>query len=161
MDPKTALLEHCYELTRIMNAQDNRSTSFPLFVIRERRLVPTHEDFADFHQAFGEEGAELEEKDLCEECTVKFECNDDLDSACVACGYLKTLPVKKIWEFRLDYGVYLTEEECDRIIEGRKYNFGKDANSYAISASASYEVSHLLFLISQIGLAPDKNSYPF
>ena len=136
------------KLGKKMNAQNNRSTQLPLFVVQSLKKIITNSDISDYHQFYGEEGVEMEEDELCEDC------EDGLverAESCVNCGYLVTYPIKEEWTFDLEHGVFLTGEECDEYIKRRSYAMGEGARSFGISAHRSEEMSEVLSFLSALG----------
>lgn len=64
------------------------------------------------------------------------------------------------WRASLEHGVFLTAKACDLYIEGRRYDFRNQVRSYGISAYRSKETARLMYLISQLAIGPNENSYP-
>jgi hypothetical protein len=128
-----------------MRSQNNRGTQYPLFVIQDKKEVVTHGDYCDFHKYSGEEGNEIEEKDVCEECESKA-CSDGFleTSPCVDCGVQYYLPVKEIWEFNLRAGVFFTEKACDEHIKQNDYHYSKNVRSYVIGAWRNEEMKAVM-----------------
>ena len=123
------------ETSKLMREQDFRSTQHPLFIIQDRKENVTHSDYADFHKYFDEEGNEIEEDEVCEECQDKA-CSDGFSEidCCAKCGVQRYLPLKEVWEFDLRAGVFFTEKACHEHIQYNNYHYTKDVRSYVICA---------------------------
>jgi len=156
MDAKTTLTEYCYELAYKMNAQDNRSTAYPLYVVecKMRRWVPAEIDWDE-----RERKEEFDLSDLCESCSKILEEGGNIPEGCDDCSSETFVHFVVSREPNLNAGIFLTEEACDAHIAAKSHRYN-EPRSYAISAYHSHETAKLLHLISQMGLAPDTNAYP-
>lgn len=134
-----------------MNQQNHRGTQFPIFVIQEKKKIITHDDFGDTVQHYGDEGEEIEEKDLCEKCKEEIRdcggCLGYIQESCSECGYTSSYSVKEEWVFNLYHGVFLTGEECDQYIQDNKHHFENDTQSFVIGTK-SEELRNVLEYVS-------------
>ena len=142
-----------------MNKQDNRATSFPIFVIQERKKEICHDDLSEGQMAIGEEGDELDEEELCEECKLKFDCSDSNDESCVTCGYCKVLPYREVESFNLRPGVFLTAKACNEHLAVNHYHYDKSARSYAVSAWRNPELMTVMTYLSSLSNAGVPKDY--
>lgn len=148
------LNEKLIDLGKRMNAQDNRSTQLPLFIV-----------VADEENRCSEEDGELKRIDedswdpnkMCGYCGEKWELNEEVDDYCedcddeMFCSYKieKQVP-------QLEHGVFLTAEECDEYIERRSYAMKDNAVSFGISAHRSEEMTEVLRFLSALGSDDNK-----
>lgn len=124
--------------------QDNRGTQFPLFVVCIKRKVLTRDGHEDDFILTDEEGQEMDEESLCDDCVGE----DELRTPCVTCGFYQRLPVKEQEEFDLRSGVFLTAAACDWHINVNKHHYeGLSAHSYAVSAWRNEEIQAVIQLI--------------
>jgi len=99
----------------------------------------------------------MDEDDLCEE----HHEDDDLDTACVSCGFKHYLPVRNEEEFDLRAGVFFTAEACDAHIAQNKHHYeGMKAVSYGISAWRNPEMQTVMQYLSE-NADPMRVSAPF
>jgi hypothetical protein len=138
------------ELSRKINEQDKRGTSYPLFVVYDKKQI-FRED--------GEERARKSEYDgeLCARCEKDLELTGDLQDDCEDCP--DDAFYRFDWEDQIceDDGIYLTAEACNEYIARRRYNFNKPY-SYAISAYYSEEMKRLMEIISKLTREPGNGS---
>ena len=132
--------EKLKKTSTLMKEQNNRGTQYPLFVIQDLKEEITHGDFCDFHKYFGDEGEEIDEKDVCQTCEDKA-CSDgfsEMDTC--ECGVKQYLPLKEVWEFDLKAGVFFTEKACDEHIQQNNYHYTKNVRSYVVGAWRNEEM---------------------
>ena len=141
--------ERLIEIGKKMNAQDNRSTQLPLFIVVADESVLTEEGNGE-RQRIHEDGWNANE--MCGYCLEKWQLVEELDEDCDDCDSTmfhwfiieKHVP-------QLEHGVFLTGEECDNYIKRRSYAMQKNAISYGISAWRSEEMSKVLEFLSSLG----------
>lgn len=116
--------------------QNNRSTSWPIFiVVEDRRVYGVDSDFAD-----GTERKEdFDEDDLCEQCKAldSDELPDECDDCMVDCfvNYRIERDVPNLYA-----GFFFTAKACDEHLEVCSHHYNKTAHSYAISATHNPEL---------------------
>jgi hypothetical protein len=129
------------ELSKKINSQDKRSTSYPLFVVYDKV------------QVFKEDGEERERKEeetdgMCDKCLKLCKEGGDVPEDCDDCDDCQFYHFD--WEDRIQEndGIYFTAEACDEYIQRRRYAFNKPY-SYAISSYFSEEMKKVLEIISK------------
>ncbi len=130
------------ELGQKMNAQDNRATQFPLFVIQHTVQVPA------YHHEMEYDGKERKDDDcddlICEECRLLEEMPDNCEKCDPKCfNYYKNEE-----QFDLEAGVFLTAEACDEHIKLNSYHY-HHPKSYGIGAWRNPEMQNLLRILSK------------
>lgn len=129
------------ETSKQMRIQNNRATQYPLFVIQDKKTYPTHNDYCDYHAYINDDGEEVDEEDVCEDCQEKAEGGEFNDlNCCINCGVKRYLPIKEVWEFDLSAGVFFTEKACHKHIECNNYHYSKNVRSYVVGAWRNIEM---------------------
>lgn len=141
------------EIGREMNRQDNRGTSYPLFiVVREERIYGIESGWRDGVERKNTDGIDLK-KEVCERCRKHYDeynelppdCEDfDCDDSFVGYRVEKDVP-------QLRAGFFLTAEACNAHIEANQHHYGRAAHSYAISAYNNHELQKVLRHLSILG----------
>lgn len=139
-----------------MNAQNNRSTQLPLFVIQYDDKVICPDVFGSQAVIVNEEGREVEEKELCKKCRNQLSDYGVMHHTliCDNCGVHNVWCYREEEKFDLRHGVFLTAEACSEYIKRRSYEMRSGARSYAVSAYWSKETGEVLAYLSSLS-TPD------
>ncbi len=146
--------EKLVSLSKKMNAQDNRSTQFPLFIVVADEKV-TCADGDGERQRIHED--RWNSNEMCGYCQEKWQLDEEVPEDCEDCDdtMFHWYQIEKHVP-QLDHGVFLTAEECDSYIKRRSYAMKYNALSYAISAWRSNEMSEVLEFLSALGSKDNK-----
>lgn len=138
------------ELGAKMNAQDNRSTQFPLFVVQHKVRVYVGSD-----QAWDEteRKEDAHKNDLCFDCR---QIEQELPDDCENCYPAAFLYIRIEKQFDLRAGVFFTAEACDAHIETNIYHYGEEPRSFAISAWRNPEMESIMSWLSALGSMDEK-----
>ncbi len=142
MEDEKFLLELGYK----MNAQDNRMTQFPLFVIQHTVRVPSY--FHEMEYDDCERKEDIEDEDLCESCRKLRSEGDEIPDNCENCDSECYNYWKNEEQFDLEAGVFLTAEACEDHIKLNHYHYN-NPKSYAIGAWRNPEMQNLLRILSK------------
>lgn len=137
-------IEHIKEQ---MLTQDNRATSFPIFVVVEDQKIygvsPANAD------GYERKDSDFYDGELCEECATKQEAGETLGETCADC------PDEAFSWYRLEEHVpnmraafFFTAEACDAHIEANRHHYNETAKSYAISAYHNFELREVMQYIA-------------
>jgi len=136
------------KLSRKMNEQDKRGTSYPLFVVYDK--VKHYVHLGGWDDPDGKERKEDQNYvDLCEGCKRLYDEDEVLPDECDDCDDECFLHFKYNDEILEDHGIYFTAEACNEYIKRRRYEFN-EPYSYAISAYWSNEMRRVMEIICKI-----------
>lgn len=131
------------EILKIKNellTQNNRSTSFPIFIIVEdKKVYGIDPNFTDYRERI----EDYDEDDLCENCCKlePSEMPDDCDD-CMADCFISYRIDKNVPN--LYGGFFFTAKACEEHLQLNRHHYNKSANSYAISATHNYELKTVM-----------------
>lgn len=138
------------EIQRVKNqmlTQDNRSTSYPIFIVVEDKKVWGYSDCDDYDGK--ERKEEFDPNDLCATCSALYEENQGEmpeDDSCdeYSCGdtfnYYKI--EKDVPNMRAAF--FFTAEACNQHIEANGHHYNETAKSYAISGYYNSEIREVM-----------------
>ena len=130
-----------------MNSQDNRSTQFVMFAVRDRKLVEATDDY-DVLEFLDEDYSEID--DPCEDCKDDYFGGRVDQEACVNCGCAHVIPMSKEWEFDLKCGLFFTAKACEQHIAENHYHYTKEVHSYGVSSWRNPEMQTVLRFLSEL-----------
>lgn len=139
-------LDFLHELGKKMNAQDNRGTQFPLFVVRQRVRKYNYNQDGEFSERL----EDYDEDSLCEKCEKLADEGDVLPDECDDCESSSFVRYDLDYEFDMRAGVFFTEEACDAHIKANHYHY-HEPSSYAIGAWRNWEMQKMLQIVSELG----------
>ena len=156
--------ESMKELGKKMNAQDNRSTQFPLFVVQELkevvkadgcgdRTIYVYEEQELSYEQYNEilEMQDEEDEAVKKEFVEKSEMFDDIEELDKFNPYdWRAIDVSDEWVISDMAGTFFTAEACERHIAQNHYHYTQP-RSYAISAWRNYEMQELMEHLSALG----------
>jgi len=135
------------ELSKKMNAQNNRATQCPLFVVQSKIAK------------YNEEGSEIERKEetidafdhslLCEKCEDIQEKGDDLPDFCDDCDPDLYDRFDLVYETVETTGAFLTAEAAQKHIDENHYHY-VDPRVYGTGTWRNDEMQRLLSILSKI-----------
>lgn len=146
------------ELSREMNHQNNRSTSYPLFIV-----VADEKRYGDPSWCDNKERPEeIEIDDLCESCAKLCEDDEDLPEDCDECDSdaFHHYTVEKHVP-QMNHGVFLTGKACDEYIKRRSYKMLPNAISYGISSYYSNDMKLAIQFLSSITTEDEKPAHNY
>lgn len=136
------------ELGNKMNNQDNLSTQFPLFVIRDKHR--TYIDSNDFEDNTIQERCEDIDSDLlCPNCKKLYNNNKKLSNDCQECDNKSFIFYKEEYQIILDTGMFLTKEAAEKHIKENNYHY-KEPYVYCLSVWRSPDIQRLMSILSSI-----------
>lgn len=141
-------LEFLTELSKKINKQDKRSTSYVYFMVRDREKEYGEEDYG-FDEKERKDSDCLNTVDLCSECEKLWEEDKELPDDCDECHPEAYHWFKWVNRIQIEDGVFLTAEACDEYIQRRIYNFNKP-HSYGLSNYRSDEMRRVQEIISRL-----------
>lgn len=135
------------QLALEMTKQDNRSTQFPLFYVYEKHpiSVPPMDDY-DYEERYFNGDTRGTTDDLCTDCAVKYNNDEDLpdinefDCAC------SVLRIKEDDRPAIDTGPFFTEKMAQAHIDANSYHYNKPF-IYVNSAWRNYEMQMFMTFI--------------
>jgi hypothetical protein len=141
-EEKTMLLA----LGKEMNAQSNRGTQWPMFVIQVdvKRYVSEYDD-----SEHRERKEEFEISDLCKKCKVLCEAEKEMPEDCDDCHDGSFHHYNIVQEFSLDAGVFLTAKACEEHIAANKHRY-TNPRSFGISAGRNPEMQKIMNMLSSV-----------
>lgn len=131
------------ELQDEMLVQNNRSTSFPIFIVVEDKKVYWVSD-SDYKERKDDDYIDPDE-DLCESCLelwkkreLPLECDAfDCDNSFIPYRIEKDVP-------NLRAAFFFTAEACDEHIAANRHHYNSTVRSYAISAYHNEELKSVM-----------------
>ena len=146
--------ETLVKIGKKMNAQDNRSTQLPLFIVVADEKIRCADGDGE-RQRIHEDG--WDPNQMCSYCQERWQLNEEVPEDCEDCNdnMFHWYQIEKHVP-QLDHGVFLTGEECNDYIKRRSYAMKDKAVSYAISAWRSDEMSKVLEFLSALGSEDSK-----
>lgn len=134
-----------------MLIQNDRSTSWPIFVVVEdKKIYGIDQDFAD-----GKERKEIDlidVDDLCESCLAKYDDNMEIPDDCDSCD------AGTFSHYRIENDVpnlraafFFTGKACDEHIAANHHHYNATAHSYAISAYHNSELKGVIEFLKSNG----------
>lgn len=149
-------MEELKKIGAEMNAQSNRLTQYPLFVIQVEKQIECSHYRAEYYSHVDEEYNELTDNELCKTC--RETSHEENHIECSECNCEHILPVIDVKEFDLKAGVFLTAEACDDHIKANKYHYNKP-QSYAVSAWRNPEMQTIVKFLSKLPNGEAKSCY--
>ncbi len=143
------------EISKRMKSQDNRSTSFPIFIVVEDKKVYGVDRNYD---SDGQERASTEYMDsntirslYCEECFKKYEESEDLPEYCDECDS-DAFVNYRIERDRINdrAGFFFTEKACEDHIKANRHHYDSSVHSYVISAYYNEELKLLMDFLKSL-----------
>ncbi len=141
--------ENIKAVAELMRTQDNRSTSYPLFIVVESKKI-----YCDC----GEDGRERKDsdsyinEDLCDDCQALVAADEELPDECEnwQCSdtFIKYRIEKQVPNLRA--GFFFTAASCDEHIRMQRHHYNETAQSYAISACYNWELKEVMDWLKEI-----------
>lgn len=150
-----SILDDLKKIGKEMNAQDNRLTQFPLFVVQEK--VRKYVSYSDDYECI-ERKSDFEFNDLCEACQELFEKGETLPETCEDCPTACFDYYNFEWEFDLKSGVFFTAKACEEHIAQNHYHYNTEVRSYAIGAWRNPEMQSVMQALSVFGSKKDNDT---
>jgi len=134
------------EIKQKMLTQNNRGTSFPIFiVVRDEKVYGVASDWRDGVERKDIDSIDIE-SELCEACRTQYNEHNELPDECdeYECedSFIGYKIEKDVFQSRGAF--FFTAEACDKHIENNRHHYGSQAHSYAISAYHNYELQQVM-----------------
>ena len=140
-------LQFLKDLSKKMNEQDKRGTSYVYFMVRDKE-----KEYGDGDYGFDERGErreDVDEYDLCDNCKKLHDEGEELPEDCSECNNECFHWFKWVKRIQTEHGTFLTAEACDEYIQRRRYAF-TEPHSYGLSNYRSNEMRRVQEIISKL-----------
>ena len=146
-------LKFLKELGKKMNAQDNRATQFPMFVVKQKVKQYLNEDYCSECERREEYNGSL-----CDKCQKLVDNDEELPERCDDC------PSDVFdwfeWKDKIveDCGAFFTAEEAQEHINMNSYHY-TEPFVYGIPSWRNYEMQKVLNILSKLGGDGESNNW--
>lgn len=135
--------ENLKAIRELMLTQDNRSTSYPIFIIVEDKKV------YGVAEEYGGERERMEDfdyKDLCTRCLERVRDNREPVEDCDNWQCDKTFVNYRVEEDvpNIRAGFFFTEEQAEHHLKVQRHHYNSTAKTYAISAYHNTELKQVM-----------------